>query len=248
MQTYGLIGMPLSHSHSPQWWKRFFDSQAIEAEYLLYELESIQELPAFLRKFPSLRGLNITSPYKEQVLAYCDELDELARSVGAVNTIRIEWRDNKPYLYGYNTDVLGFTKSLHALPPFTRALILGTGGAARAVAYALKSLGVEVSLVSRQRRAEEGILSYADLPCAFSQGVCLLVNATPVGLQANEAPAVPYELIGQGYCCYDLIYNPSETAFIRLSKERGAYVLNGELMLYEQALGSARIWGLLAGE
>ncbi|HEY1032114.1 MAG TPA: shikimate dehydrogenase [Flavipsychrobacter sp.] len=237
-KVYGLIGYPLKHSFSPAYFKDKFTRLGIDATYHAYAIPTIHELPELIKKHPSLAGLNVTIPYKEQVLSYLDEVDSIAQQIGAVNCIAI----HAGKLKGYNTDVIGFADSLKPLlqPHHTDALILGTGGASLAVAYALGQLGIRYTKVSRA----VGDIVYADLRPEHIATHTLIINTTPVGMfpDVDAFPDLPYEAITDKHLLYDLIYNPAETAFLAKGKAQGATIKNGHEMLVLQAEASWQIW------
>lgn len=258
MRLYGLIGYPLGHSFSKKHFSEKFAREGIlDAHYDLFPLENIRELPALLTQNPALCGLNVTIPYKESVLPFLNELDETAREVGAVNCIKI--LDNQK-LIGYNTDVIGFEKSLLAVDGWDKssgsALILGTGGASKAVAYVLKKLGIPFKFVSRNPRSENEIgyesltphhspLNPKPLPLNTPHSpLSLLVNTTPLGSfpQTDAMPPVPAAIFKSGLFVYDLIYNPGETLLLCEAKSRGCLVKNGLEMLELQAEAAWEIW------
>lgn len=249
MLKYGLIGFPLGHSESPAVFEQFARKSGLDAKFELFPLEHISELPALLVREPMLRGLSVTIPYKELVMPLLDAVETAAATIGAVNTIKIEPRpDAEPLLTGYNTDYIGFSHSIAPAimaMPSSGALIFGTGGAAKAVSYALSQLGVPNRYVSREARGEA--LSYEDLTLELIAEHRILVNATPLGMSpiTDAAPPIPYEGIGSGHLVFDLIYNPRETLFLSKAKRAGAKVIDGREMLSEQALEAYRIWGLL---
>ncbi|MBS1585330.1 MAG: shikimate dehydrogenase [Bacteroidetes bacterium] len=236
---YGLIGYPLGHSFSPEYFAKKFADLHIDARYELYPLASISELESLLHSQP-LKGLNVTIPYKKQVIPYLDKLDEVAERVGAVNTI--SFRDG--IKTGYNTDVIGFAQSLVPLlkQQHREALVLGTGGASKAVAYVLENLGISYTKVSRSKT--ESVLQYEELDEGTIAANKLIINCTPLGKYPNaeQAPKIPYDGIGESHLLYDLIYNPSETKFLQLGKERGAVIKNGLEMLQLQADAAWEIW------
>ena len=253
MKLLGLIGYPLSHSFSKKYFTQKFENEGLthDWEYELFPIDSIKLLPDLLRGHPNLVGLNVTIPYKEDVVFWLDELDETAKMIGAVNCIQII--DGK--LKGYNTDYYGFQKSLLGLislsSPFggggglnsnIKALILGTGGSAKAVAYALKKLKIPYQYVSRHKSAHG--LTYSDLNEAVMASHQLIVNCTPLGMSPNNegCPPIPYEWLDNQHFMYDLIYNPEETSFLKKGKERGAKVKSGIDMLYFQAEKGWEIW------
>ena len=243
MQQYGLIGFPLIHSFSKQFFTRKFAEESIEARYDLFELVSISDFSRLLTQH-EFSGLNVTIPYKQQVMDYLDELDETAAEVGAVNVIKFIRKDGELRLKGYNSDVVGFEKSLkpHLLPQHRKALILGTGGASKAVAYVLKKLGVEAVFVSRTKRQD--CLTYAELDREIMKTHKLIVNASPTGTfpHSDECPAIPYAYLDDECFLYDLVYNPVETLFLAKGKEHGAKGVNGMEMLVEQAVAAWEIW------
>jgi shikimate dehydrogenase len=237
---YGLIGYPLTYSFSPAYFKNKFAVQRIDADYQAFALSSITELPALLKAHPNLRGLNVTIPYKEAVIPYLDRLDEMAADIGAVNCISIHDGITK----GYNTDAAGFEESLVPLlkSHHTHALVLGTGGASKAVIYALNNLGISHHCVSREKKP--GCISYDDVTGNTLNTHKLIINTSPVGVypDVDKEPALPYEVIGRDHLLYDLIYNPEETKFLSLGKKHGATTKNGFEMLQLQAEASWKIW------
>ncbi len=243
-KVYGLIGFPLTHSFSKQFFNDKFAAEGIDAEYVNFELPDIGDLMEVFAENPRLAGLNVTIPYKEQVMPYLDTLDPEAEETGAVNVIKItrSGRDNL-HLKGYNTDVEGFRDSIRPLVgDRTKALILGTGGASKAVAQAFRTLGIEYQFVSRSAR--EGVITYADLTPAVMADHRIIVNTTPLGMypHVDEYPDIPYAQLTPGHLCYDLLYNPDVTTFMRKAQEAGAEVKNGLEMLLLQAFASWRVW------
>ncbi len=242
MRRYGLIGYPLGHSFSKKFFTEKFGREDIpDAQYDLFPLERIADLPAVLTQYPELCGLNVTIPYKESVIPLLHELDETARAVGAVNCIKIQ----KDKLIGYNTDVVGFERSLNGILDGSRksiALILGTGGASKAVTFVLKKLGIPFQLVSRHPKAANEI-SY-DAMVAKEEPATLLINTTPSGTfpDIETMPPVPIDFFKPGMFVYDLIYNPAETLLLREAKSRGCLVKNGLEMLKLQAEAAWEIW------
>ncbi len=246
MTTYGLIGYPLTHSFS-QWYftDKFTHEGIIDSRYELFEMPDVATaLPALLQR-PDLRGLNVTIPHKQTVLPYLDRLDASAEKVGAVNVIKVEADGTRT---GYNSDYYGFRQSLEEwLASLNRtttnlqALVLGTGGASKAVVAALSDLGIPHKVVSRNKTPAN--LSYDELPAVISQ-YTLLINCSPVGTYPNvaEAPALPYEQLTDRHLLYDLVYNPAETRFMHLGQERGAATMNGYQMLVLQAEKAWAIW------
>ena len=242
MRLYGLIGYPLGHSFSKKYFSEKFEREGIQqAHYELFPLENVAELRPLLLQHAGLCGLNVTIPHKETILPFLDSLDETASAVGAVNCIKV--LDNQK-LMGYNTDVVGFEKSLLNTPSWTpsgaTACILGTGGASKAVAYVLKKLSIPFVFVSRNPKAENEISYEALSAHSFS----LLVNTTPLGtFPAIEVmPPVPTALFKPGMFIYDLVYNPAETLLLREAKSRGCLIKNGLEMLELQAEAAWEIW------
>lgn len=244
MRKFGLIGKKLGHSFSKKYFtEKFLREGVTDAVYELYELPSAEELPQLLLQEPELVGLNVTVPYKEQVIPLLDELDEAAAKIGAVNTIKISGGRTK----GYNTDYIGFKDSLEAFYPEQergQALVLGTGGAAKAVWAALDALQIPYKRVSRKEGEEQ--LSYAQLIPELIQKYNLIINTTPLGMypQVLEAPELPYESITSRYYFYDLVYNPEQTLFLQHAAGKGAKALNGLPMLHLQAEAAWSIWNL----
>ncbi len=245
---YGLIGYPLVHSFSMDFFNEKFAAEDIDAGYINFEIEDLGLLWEIISEYPNLNGLNVTAPYKEEVIPYLDSLDDDAREVGAVNVIRFirDKRDgNLLELRGYNSDVEGFDKTLTPevlTSGRTAAMVLGTGGAAKAVTTALKRHGVEVQLVSR--RKTEHTVVYEEITRAMVARHTLIINATPLGKYPDDnlCPDFPYRFLTPQHLCYDLIYNPEETLFMRKSAEQGAETKNGIEMLLLQAFDSYDIW------
>ena len=244
MDKYGLIGFPLGHSFSKSFFNEKFPNEGIDAEYINFEIKGIDELPEVLATNPELRGLNVTIPYKEKVLSFLDYISVEARAIGAVNVIRVDHKGDDVVLKGYNSDVIGFTKSIEPLlETFHRkALILGTGGASKAINYGLKSLGLETVLVSRFERP--GTIQYKDITPDVVKEYNVIVNCTPSGMfpHYDECPDLPYEALDNHNLLYDLIYNPDETLFMKKGRERGAQTKNGLEMLLLQAFASWDFW------
>lgn len=251
MREYGLIGYPLGHSFSGKFFSEKFSREGLQCVYSLFPMAEISGLPALMSSHPRLMGLNVTIPHKESVLPYLDSLSDDARQIGAVNVIKI--RDGK--LEGFNSDWLGFAQSLRPLlrPDVRNALIIGTGGAAKAVAYALRKLGIAVTFVSRNPDAAmhadksgtvRKIIGYCNLDEMVMAGNRLIVNCTPLGTypEVIAAPDIPYYLITARHICHDLVYNPEMTEFMRRCAGQGATVKNGLEMLRNQALLSWEIW------
>jgi shikimate dehydrogenase len=244
MKVFGLIGKPLTHSFSPAYFREKFSRENLpECDYRLFPLDDISDLPELLRNNPQIKGLNVTIPYKTDVIGLLDTLDETAQQIGAVNTIKITRQNNALFLKGYNTDSFGFLHSCEGLQNNNNALIIGTGGSAKAVQYALQSLGIQYLSVSRNPSGAKEI-SYHDLTAEVLNRYKLLINTTPLGMFPNtlEAPPLPYAHIGNGHFLFDLIYNPPETLFMAKGKAAGAKIQNGELMLELQAERAWEIW------
>lgn len=245
MDKYGIIGYPLGHSYSRGFFTEKFQREGIDAEYLNFPIPDVAELRNVLCKHPELRGLNVTLPYKQAVMPMLDELSDEAREIGAVNVIRVRHdRQGVARLKGFNSDIIGFMNSLRPLlkPYHRRALVLGTGGASRAVRVGLQRLGLEWKYVSRTPR--DGQLAYAELSEQKLQEYQVVVNCSPVGMfpKVDECPAIPYEYLTDGNLLFDLVYNPEETLFMKRGAARGATVKNGLEMLYLQAVASWEFW------
>lgn len=244
MDKYGLIGYPLGHSFSRGFFNDKFSAEKIDAEYLNFEIPSIDDFPDIIETIPELRGLNVTIPYKLQVMDYLDEVTPEARAIGAVNVVRFEGTGKNRRLIGYNSDVIGFTNSIEPLlrPHHKKALILGTGGASKAINYGLKKLGLETVFVSRTKR--DNCITYADITADVLREYEVVVNCTPKGMfpHTEECPDIPYEHLTYNNLLYDLVYNPDVTKFMQEGKKYGAVVKNGLEMLILQAIGAWEIW------
>ena len=244
MKTYGLIGYPLGHSFSRGYFTEYFDREGIEAEYKNFELPCIEQLAEVLHTEPALQGFNVTIPYKQQVFAYLNELSEAAQAIGAVNVVKVMRRDEGLHLKGYNTDYIGFTDSIrpYLKPHHTHALILGTGGASKAVDYALRKLGLETQYVSRTAR--EGIIAYDELTPELMAQYTVIVNTTPLGMhpKVDECPPLDYTLLTSQHLLYDVVYNPVKTLFLQRGEASGAAICNGMDMLIGQAKAAWEIW------
>ena len=236
MKRYGLIGHPLGHSFSKAYFTEKFKQAKIDACYDNYDIESIEQLPLLLKQHPDLCGFNVTIPHKEAILTYLDSLDTEAEAVGAVNTVVVT-ADGR--LKGFNTDVSGFNSEFR-IP--NSALILGTGGASKAVQYMLKHRGLPYHLVSRTQG--KGHFTYDELNVEIIQEHLIIINTTPVGMSPHieEAPRIPYEALTPQHTLFDLIYNPEDTLFLRHGREHGAHTINGLTMLHAQAEASWNIW------
>lgn len=246
MKVYGLIGFPLGHSWSAHYFNRKFEHSGITAfSYKLFPRRDLSGLREWIASEEALSGLNVTLPYKIQIIPYLDHLSEEAQAVRAVNCIHI-WRDKGVItLTGHNTDVFGFRESLLPLlqPHHSKALILGNGGASRAVAFVFRQLGIEYRLVSRTPESATQ-LSYEDLTEEILKEHSIIVNATPVGMYpaVHESPDIPYHHLDQRHLIYDLVYNPEITLFLEKAGKRGAHIVNGIRMLELQAEQSWKIW------
>jgi shikimate dehydrogenase len=245
MDKYGLIGYPLGHSFSISYFNQKFADEGINAKYENFEIQSIDQLQEILDMNPELRGLNVTIPYKEKVMEYLDSITPEAQSIGAVNVIRVMHEGKKIKLKGYNSDVIGFTKSIEPMLEkkwHKKALILGTGGASKAINYGLKSLGLETVFVSRYQRP--GTIQYEQITPEVVREYNVIVNCTPLGMypHTDECPLLPYEAMDYHTILYDLIYNPDETLFMKRGREHGADVKNGLEMLLLQAFVSWEFW------
>lgn len=254
MKKYGLIGFPLGHSFSAGFFAEKFANEGIDARYDNYEMPDVDGLRALIEGDTELCGLNVTIPHKQAVIPLLDALSDEAREIGAVNVIRIERNaDGAVRLVGYNSDIIGFKESLRPLLPPTsslfplKALVLGTGGASKAIVVGLRQLGIVPTYVSR--RPAPGQLTYDDLQDVSRARIILeeytlIVNCSPVGMHphVDEAPAIPYELLTPRHVLYDLVYNPLETRFMQLGRQHGATVKNGLEMLHLQALAAWEMW------
>lgn len=242
MRKFGLIGYPLTHSFSQRYFTEKFAKEGItDASYSVFPLTHIEELTGLVAD-PALRGLNVTIPYKEQVLSFLDERNEIVRAIQACNCIKIEGGKR----VGYNTDVIGFRNSLvkKLQTHHKQALILGTGGAAKAVEYVIKELGMAYRFVTRRPRPDSTDLRYEEVDSSLLHAHTLLINTTPLGMYPNvdDCPPLPYEAIGSRHYLFDLVYNPAKTLFLLKGEDRGAVIENGYEMLLLQAEESWRIW------
>ena len=237
MVLFGLIGFPLGHSWSAVYFNKKFKAEGDAGKaYRLFPLKNLDEFPALLTEYPELGGLNVTIPFKEKIIPYLDELDETARLIGAVNVIKITRTNRIIHTKGFNTDAPGFLQTLTASMPGGHALILGTGGGAKAVAYAFTEKNIMFQFVSRNTRGP-GIISYNDLTFDLIRNHLLIVNATPLGLYPGigKFPPIPYQHLTGDHFLYDLIYNPEETEFMKRGKSMNARTMNGLQMLINQA-------------
>jgi shikimate dehydrogenase len=245
VKSYGLIGASLKHSFSENYFTEKFRRENIEAVYSNFEIGNINELPSLIASHPHLTGLNVTIPYKQQIMAFIHELHSSAINAGAVNTIRIKRTEENITLEGFNTDCNAFADTIKPLlkKHHTKALILGTGGGAHAVRTALHGLSVQSVMVSRNKK-EEGVISFNEIT-AYTMAECsVIVNCTPVGMypDINSFPVIPYDFLTADHLAYDLIYNPQQTLFLHKAAAAGAVTKNGLEMLYKQAELAWKIW------
>ncbi|MFG6386220.1 MAG: shikimate dehydrogenase [Muribaculaceae bacterium] len=245
-RLFGLIGFPLGHSFSQDFFNQKFESEKINAHYVNFEISTIEKLEEVLATYPNLAGFNVTIPYKLKIIDYLDAIDSEAKAIGAVNVVKIfKQPDGSISLKGYNSDCIGFGDSMAPLlknGSYDKALVLGTGGAARAVVHALHKLGVETKMVSRSKK--HGVITYGELTPEIIKNYKIIVNTTPVGMYPNvdECPPIPYEGLTPEHICYDLLYNPNTTLFMKRAEEMGAITKNGLEMLLLQAFVSWNIW------
>ena len=240
MDKYGIIGNPLGHSFSKGFFTEKFAKEGIDAQYLNFQIPEIGKLTDVIKENPELRGLNVTLPYKTEVIPFLDELSDEAREIGAVNVVQVR----NGHLKGFNSDIIGFTQSIQPLlkPHHRKALILGTGGASRAIRVGLTRLGLEWKYVSRTPR--EGMITYNDITADVLREYEVIVNCSPVGMypKVDECPAIPYEFLTPDNLLYDLVYNPETTLYMKKGALQGAVVKNGLEMLYLQAIASWNFW------
>ena len=250
-RLYGLIGYQLSHSFSQGYFTEKFEKEGLDGySYRLFPIDNIDKLFNLLEQHNDLHGFNVTIPYKEQIITYMDELDIVAEKTGAVNTVQVIRSGKVPYLKGYNTDVYGFTSSLQEwFKELNRefpkqALVLGTGGASKAVVYALNTINVKTNIVSRKTPLRTGEKNYELLNAEDIAANKLIINTTPLGMfpDINGCPAIPYSYLSEEHYLYDLVYNPEETLFMHKGNEIGASVKNGARMLHLQADKAWEIW------
>jgi len=237
MRLLGLIGKTLKHSASPAYYEDKFQQLGIsDCAYRLFELASIEELPSFIADHPDLTGFNVTFPYKESIIPYLDHIDEDAQQINAVNVVTVSRQQDKAILTGHNSDWQGFKQTLAGQSLPEKALILGTGGASRAVAYALQKMGVSCQFVSRQQKPYS--IRYNDIDEACLRTHKLIVNCTPLGtagLYDTQLPLLPYHALITEHLLYDLVYNPEQTLFLQQGVEHGCKTINGLQMLHRQA-------------
>jgi shikimate dehydrogenase len=245
MKRYGLIGFPLTHSFSKRFWTEKFETENIGSTYENFEIDNIARFPEIIKNNPEIVGINVTIPYKEQVIQYLNELNDSAKEIGAVNTIKIIRSDSDIFLKGYNTDVYGFETSIK---PFLKehhkkALILGTGGASKALKYVLNKLGIEFISASIEELKENEI-RYEDIDKKMMNERLLIINATPLGTypKVETYPNIPYLYLTDKHLLFDVVYNPEISAFLRKGLDMGAKIKNGYEMLLLQAIKSYEIW------
>ena len=245
MKKLGLIGYPVGHSYSKKFFGEKFEKEHItDWEYELYPIEKIERLKSFLKEQPNMVGFNVTVPYKVAVMNYLDEIDPEALTIGSVNTVKVIDEGRGKKLKGYNTDVYGFEKSLKPLLRYgsNRALILGTGGSARAVKFVLRNLEIPYTSVSRKRH--DNRIQYEDITQSTIWEHNIIINTTPVGMfpDVDAFPSIPYQYIGPKHLLFDLVYNPEETIFLKRGHEQGAKTKNGLEMLLLQSDKCWEIW------
>jgi len=241
-KTYGLVGKNIAYSFSKKYFtERFLKTNASHCAYENFDISEIQQFTEVLKNNPNLVGLNVTIPYKEAILPYLDSLSKKSAEIGAVNVIRFT-KSGK--LKGYNSDAYGFKKALEPMlqEHHKKALILGTGGASKAVAYALKELGILYTFVSRE--ATENTIDYTRINATTFDNFQIVINCTPLGTSPNvkESPPIPYQFFTEKHIAFDLIYNPEETQFLKKAKQKGAIIQNGMAMLAFQAEKAWQIW------
>ena len=245
MKKYGLIGFPLTHSFSKRYFTEKFETEKINSTYDNFEIDNIGKFPDIVKNNPEIVGINVTIPYKEQVIPFLNELNDSAREIGAVNTIKIKRTDSGVHLKGFNTDTYGFETSLKPLlkEHHKKALILGTGGASKALKYVLNKLGIEFISASIEELKENEI-RYEDIDAKMMKERLLIINATPLGTypKVDTFPNIPYEFITDKHLLFDLVYNPEVSVFLRNGQEKGAAIKNGYEMLLLQAIRAYEIW------
>lgn len=245
MKRYGLLGYPLTHSFSKKYFTEKFEEEGINSTYQNFEIDTITKFPDVVKNNPEIIGLNVTIPYKEQVIPYLDELNDSASEIQAVNTIRVTRTEAGVHLKGFNTDTYGFEASLKPLlkEHHKKALILGTGGASKALKYVLSKLGIDYLSASIEE-LQENEIRYEDIDEKMINERNLIINATPLGTypKVDTCPNIPYECITDKHLLFDLVYNPELTKFLALGQEKGAAIKNGYDMLLGQAKRAYEIW------
>lgn len=247
MKIYGLIGYKLGHSFSRNFFTEKFKNEGLDGyEYVNFELDSIEEFPTIFDQGKAICGLNCTIPYKQQIMQYMHEIDEEAAEIGAVNTVKVIHQNGKRILKGFNTDLYGFENSLRPMleVKHQKALILGTGGASKAIKYLFDKIGIEYLSATTKEELREKEIRYNQLTEELMNEYLIIINATPLGTfpKVETCPDIPYQFVGPDHVLYDLVYNPAETLFLKKGNEQGAKTKNGLEMLHLQALKSWEIW------
>jgi len=246
MRTFGLIGFPLKHSFSPEYFSDKFKQENIHAEYKLFPIEHISELPSLIKTYPTLEGLNVTIPYKERVIDYLDDIKGDAKYIGAVNTIVLKQKNNNASLIGYNTDIEGFEKSLQKrlTTYMKRALVLGSGGTSKTASWVLEKYNIETTFVTRHKSNKKNYISYNEVTGKIIRNNQIIINTTPLGMypDIDNYPSIPYSEITNRHFLFDVIYNPTLTKFLEFGRKAGAEIVNGYEMLKYQAEASWRLW------
>ena len=245
MRKFGLIGYPLGHSFSKQYFsEKFIRENIVDCSYENYPLESLGKFPDLISADPEICGLNVTIPYKTEILKYIDETESGIEEIGAVNVLKIKRIENSIKVYGYNSDVTGIRESVtpYLKDNIKKALIFGTGGASRAVRYVLAEMGLEITLVSRSEK--QACITYGQISPEIIQQADIVINTTPLGMypDINTAPDIDYSLLNEKHILFDLVYNPEMTRFLKMGQERGCRIITGMLMLISQAERSWEIW------
>ena len=239
-RKYGLIGKNINYSFSKKYFNdKFLKENITNCSYENYDLQSVKDFKKII-KDNAIKGFNVTIPYKEEIMEFINKIDPIAKKIGAINTIKIH---NKNIIEGYNTDYIGFVISLkNLITNQKKALVLGTGGASKAIIFGLSSIGIESTIVSRNKR--EGVISYSELNKKVIEENTIIINCTPLGTfpEVKECPKIPFEFLSSNHICYDLIYNPEKTKFLLESEKMGATIINGKKMLENQANESWKIW------
>ena len=244
MKQYGLLGYPLGHSFSKRYFDKKIKQEEDDARFNNYELERALDIKEIIASTPDLKGFAVTIPHKENIITILDEEDATIAAIGAVNCVKVIQKDNHYVLKGYNTDVIGFEFSFREYLQDNQksALVLGTGGASKAVEFVLKKLGISYQIVSRQRG--NGRISYEDVSLKLLKNTQIVINTTPLGMypKIDSCPELPYDAVGASHYFYDLVYNPEETLFLQKAKQQGASVKSGMDMLELQAEANWKIW------
>lgn len=245
MRKYGLIGYPLSHSFSKRFFSAYFENESVTAEYNNFEISEISLIQDIIRDNPDLAGFNVTIPYKQAIIPFLDYCDSKAAAIQAVNTVKIDRSGEKITLTGFNTDLAGFRDSIRPLlkPHHRKAMVLGTGGASKAVNAVLAELSIPVLAVSREYRPGNTI-SYGQITRQIMEECTIVVNTTPLGTypKTDGCPELPFRFVGNNHLLFDLVYNPPVTTFLQRGIDQGAEVKNGQEMLELQALAAWKIW------